>query len=264
VGETIYFGSDSINYVINTWNRYLQGGYMAAKISKLENQYLNEQFNEVQEDDKLSNIFSSVAIFVNEYTNPTAEELKRIMLANGGVYHHYYNSKTTTHIIASNLCDAKIKKLKGDEKFVKPEWIVESLKANILLDVKPYLLYTGLTLDKGQQKLDIALIQKKNDDGHFQMAMERTINEAHSSEPVPPGDTTRHSREMKRAGEDDFLSEFYKRSRLHHISTMGALFKRHVTELREKSDGVFPGTILKVTLCSAITRNILKCRYGKY
>ncbi|XP_046443006.1 DNA repair protein REV1-like isoform X2 [Daphnia pulex] len=212
---------------------------MAAKISKLENQYLNEQFNEVQEDDKLSNVFSNVAIFVNGYTSPTAEELKRIMLANGGVYHHYYNSKTTTHIIASNLCGAKIKKLKGDEKFVKPEWIVESLKANMLLDVKPYLLYTGLTLDKGQQKLDIASIQKKNDDN--QTAIERKIDEAHSSEPVPPGDITRHSREMKRAGEDDFLSEFYKRSRLHHISTMGALFKRHVTELREKNDGVFPG-----------------------
>lgn len=215
---------------------------MAAKISKLENQYLNEQFNEVQEDDKLSNVFSNVAIFVNGYTSPTAEELKRIMLANGGVYHHYYNSKTTTHIIASNLCDAKIKKLKGDEKFVKPEWIVESLKANMLLDVKPYLLYTGLTLDKGQKKLDIASIQKKNDDN--QTAIERKIDEAHSSEPVPPGDTSRHSREMKRAGEDDFLSEFYKRSRLHHISTMGALFKRHVTELREKNDGVFPGTSL--------------------
>jgi DNA repair protein REV1 len=242
VGETIYSTSDTTNYVIHIWNHYLQGGYMAAKISKLENQYLNEQFNEVQEDDKLSNVFSKVAIFVNGYTCPTAEELKRIMLANGGVYHHYYNSKTTTHIIASNLCGAKIKKLKGDEKFVKPEWIVESLKANTLLDVKPYLLYTGLTLDKGQKKLDIASIQKKNDDN--QTAIERKIDEAHSSEPVPPGDITRHSREMKRAGEDDFLSEFYKRSRLHHISTMGALFKRHVTELREKSDGVFPGTSL--------------------
>ena len=52
---------------------------------------------------------------------------------------------------------------------------------------------------------------------------------------------------MKRAGEDDFLSEFYKRSRLHHISTMGALFKRHVTELREQSDGIFLGTNLITT-----------------
>jgi DNA repair protein REV1 len=213
---------------------------MAAKISKLENQYLNEQFNEVQEDDKLSSIFSNVSIFVNGYTSPTAEELKRIMLANGGIYHHYYNSKTTTHIIASNLCDAKIKKLKGDEKFVKPEWIVDSLKAKMLLDLKPYLLYTGLTLDKGQHKLNLTIIPQKKDDGHNLTTTEKKIDSTHSSEPVPPGDS-RHSREMKRAGEDDFLSEFYKRSRLHHISTMGALFKRHVTELREKSDGIFPG-----------------------
>lgn len=30
---------------------------MAAKISKLENQYLNEKFNEACEEEKLSNIF---------------------------------------------------------------------------------------------------------------------------------------------------------------------------------------------------------------
>lgn len=218
----------------------LQGGYMAAKISKLENQYLNEQFDEVQEEEKLSNIFSNVTIFVNGYTNPTAEELKRTMLAHGGIYHHYHNSRTTTHIIASNLCDAKIKKLKGDEKFVKPEWIVDSVKANSLLDVKPYLLYTGLTLDKGQQKLDLASIVKEKNVDHCQNRSEETVVTG-SPEAVPTSDI-RHSREMKRAGEDDFLSEFYKRSRLHHISTMGAMFKRYVTELREKSNRVFLGT----------------------
>lgn len=37
-----------------------------------------------------------------------------------------------------------------------------------------------------------------------------------------------------------FLGEFYNNSRLHHISTMGANFKRYVNELREKSDGNFP------------------------
>ncbi|XP_045030014.1 LOW QUALITY PROTEIN: DNA repair protein REV1-like [Daphnia magna] len=216
-----------------------KGGYMAAKISKLENQYLNEKFNEACEEEKLSNIFLNIAIFVNGYTNPTAEELKRIMLAHGGIYHHYYNSRATTHIIASNLCDGKIKKLKGDEKFVKPEWIVDSVKAHSLLDLKPYLLYTGLTLDKGQQKLGIVSMAKKEDVTYCENRNERAMV-TDSTEKNSASDI-RQSREMKRAGEDDFLSEFYKRSRLHHISTMGALFKRHVTELRGKNNGVFPG-----------------------
>lgn len=220
----------------------LKGGYMAAKISKLENQYVNEG----QEGEKLSNIFSSVAIFVNGYTSPTAEELKRIMLSHGGTYHHYYNSRSTTHIIASNLCEAKIKKLKGGEKYVKPEWITDSVQANMLLDFKPYLLYTSSNLDKGQQKLGVISVPKTFN--QLQSPEKHPINEIENESRMPEPDArspneNKNPREMKRAGEDDFLAEFYKRSRLHHISTMGALFKRHVVELREKSDGTFPGML---------------------
>ena len=40
---------------------------------------------------------------MNGWTTPGSDELKRIMMKHGGVYHHYYNSQKTTHIIASNL-----------------------------------------------------------------------------------------------------------------------------------------------------------------
>ena len=58
--------------------------------------------------------YSGVAIFVNGYTDPTADELKRIMMMNGGTFHHYQSSRTT-HIIAINLPDTKVKALKGNE-----------------------------------------------------------------------------------------------------------------------------------------------------
>lgn len=230
---------------------------MAAKISKLENQFRTELADDATSKD--SNIFANVAIFVNGYTNPTAEELKRIMLANGGIYHHYYNSKTTTHIIASNLCDAKLKKLKGDEKIVKPEWIVESLKANTLLDSKPYTIHAEM-LDKGQKKLTAFTLKpeaavaeecKHESTGiHEKKDMDISDNNFSSKGDKETGTIAEEStvlkspvktRDMKRAGEDDFLSEFYKRSRLHHISTLGAHFKRYVTELRQNSDGKFKG-----------------------
>ena len=215
----------------------MQGGYMSAKLSKLENQYLLEHQETVQE--RISNIFSSVAIFVNGYTTPTAEELKRIMLAHGGTYHHYYNSKTTTHIIASNLCNAKIKKLRGDEKFVKPEWIVDSLEAKSLLDFKKYLLYPE-SANLGQQKIDFAPVSKKNDFDKLDEDSNSTCdapnepqNQALAFGQSPTKNAadqedfhsiSKNPREvMKRAGEDDFLSEFYNRSRLHHISTMASL-----------------------------------------
>ena len=51
-----------------------------------------------EENKDRDGIFRGIAIFVNGYTDPTADELKRIMMVNGGIYHHYKSSKTT-HII---------------------------------------------------------------------------------------------------------------------------------------------------------------------
>lgn len=72
---------------------------------------------------------------------PSAEELRKLMMLHGGQYHVYYSRSKTTHIIATNLPNAKIKELKG-EKVIRPEWIVESIKAGRLLSCIPYQLYS--------------------------------------------------------------------------------------------------------------------------
>ena len=123
------------------------------------------------------------------------------------------------------MCDAKIKQLKGDENIVKPDWLVDSIAAGNLLDHKPYLLYTGI-LDKGQQKLQFAPVKPPD--------QPTTVPQSPVKEPAK-GANESNSRNFK-AGDDNFISEFYNRSRLHHISTMGAMFKRYVTELKEKSE----------------------------
>ncbi|XP_047601021.1 DNA repair protein REV1 isoform X6 [Lutra lutra] len=63
------------------------------------------------------------------------------MMLHGGQYHVYYSRSKTTHIIATNLPNAKIKELKG-EKVIRPEWIMESIKAGRLLSCIPYQLYS--------------------------------------------------------------------------------------------------------------------------
>ncbi|XP_063505213.1 DNA repair protein REV1 isoform X7 [Pongo pygmaeus] len=98
------------------------GGYMAAKVQKLEEQFRSDAA--MQKDGTSSTIFSGVAIYVNGYTDPSAEELRKLMMLHGGQYHVYYSRSKTTHIIATNLPNAKIKELKG-EKVIRPEWIVE-------------------------------------------------------------------------------------------------------------------------------------------
>ncbi|XP_067842338.1 DNA repair protein REV1 isoform X2 [Heptranchias perlo] len=90
--------------------------------------------------------FSEVLRFMSTVTQccisePTADELRKLMMLHGGQYHMYYSKSKTTHIIATNLPSAKIKELK-EEKVVRPNWITDSIKAGCLLSYIPYQLYT--------------------------------------------------------------------------------------------------------------------------
>ncbi|XP_017265842.1 DNA repair protein REV1 [Kryptolebias marmoratus] len=117
-----------------------RGGYMAAKVSKLDEQFKLDAPREKQKEGTCSSIFSGVAIYVNGYTEPSADELRRLMMLHGGQFHIYYSRSKTTHIIANNLPNCKIKELKG-EKVIRPEWITDSIKAGCLLSYLKYQLY---------------------------------------------------------------------------------------------------------------------------
>lgn len=138
-----------------------RGGYMAAKVSKLDEQFnLDAPREKLRDAGSFTNIFSGVAIYVNGYTDPSADELRRLMMLHGGQFHVYYSRSKTTHIIANNLPNSKIQELKG-EKVIRPEWITDSVQAGRLLPYLQYQLYakqkgslfTGLTL---RQTSDIA------------------------------------------------------------------------------------------------------------
>ncbi|XP_071333938.1 DNA repair protein REV1 [Trachinotus anak] len=117
-----------------------RGGYMAAKVSKLDEQFKLDAPRERQKEGLCSNIFTGVAIYVNGYTEPSADELRRLMMLHGGQFHVYYSRSKTTHIIANNLPNSKIQELKG-EKVIRPEWITDSVKAGRLLPYLQYQLY---------------------------------------------------------------------------------------------------------------------------
>ena len=179
------------------------GGYMNAKKEKLENQFNSDQEREAAPNDGAKGIFDGVAIFVNGYTDPSADELKRIMMLNGGTF-HTYPSKRTTHVIATNLPDSKVKRLIGNEPICHPKWIADSLAAGKLLDFRSFLLYGAIT--NSQPKINF-------------------------------GATATSPSKAKDANDSSFLGEFYNNSRLHHISTMGANFKKYVAELRDARGG---------------------------
>ncbi|KAF3843412.1 hypothetical protein F7725_002261 [Dissostichus mawsoni] len=96
-----------------------RGGYMAAKVSKLDEQFKLDAPREKQKDGTCSTIFSGVSIYVNGYTEPSADELRRLMMLHGGQFHIYYSRSKTSHIIANNLPNSKIKELRGEK--ITPE-----------------------------------------------------------------------------------------------------------------------------------------------
>lgn len=237
---------------------------MAAKQAKLEEQFRDTASKEFKESSKL---FEGVAIFVNGYTDPTSDELRRLMMMHGGIYHHYMRPKITTHIIASNLPYSKImlyRKSQNPIPICKPQWIINSIAAGKILNFQNYLLYSNNT--NMQPQLAYKLNNDKNNASpmHNEQDVEKSevsatticsktdINNGNSSKRdafnnalkqdasnfCQSSNTKPNAQSTKDA---EFLSTFYSNSRLHYISTMGTTFKDYVNELRDKSDGVFPG-----------------------
>ncbi|XP_018557791.2 LOW QUALITY PROTEIN: DNA repair protein REV1 [Lates calcarifer] len=150
-----------------------RGGYMAAKVSKLDEQFKLDAPKEKQKEGICSNIFSGVAIYVNGYTEPSADELRRLMMLHGGQFHVYYSRSKTTHIIANNLPNSKIQELKG-EKVIRPEWITESVKAGRLL---PYLQYQLYSKQKGPLFPGMTLRQTSEIAGPSRGSLQLTVHQ---------------------------------------------------------------------------------------
>jgi DNA repair protein REV1 len=78
-------------------------------------------------------IFRGIVASVNGYTQPSLNDLHKLIVQYGGGFMQYMDGKTTvTHIIASNLTPKKAVEFKR-YRIVKPAWVVESVKAGKLL-----------------------------------------------------------------------------------------------------------------------------------
>jgi nucleotidyltransferase/DNA polymerase involved in DNA repair len=115
------------------------GNYMAYK-----NQKLQEQFTANAAVTRQSNLFQGVRIHVNGWTSPSHSELKQIMAVHGGRFENYYSRSTVTHIICTNLPDAKVKQFEKERSptpVIRPEWIVKSIEAGKLLPITEFILW---------------------------------------------------------------------------------------------------------------------------
>ncbi|KAL4895445.1 hypothetical protein BDV59DRAFT_155330 [Aspergillus ambiguus] len=105
------------------------GDYMRRKKLKLQN--LDTEIRSSAVD--CPPIFRGVVAHVNGYTQPSLQDLHRLIVSHGGGFLQYLDGKTAaTHIIASSLTPKKREEFRR-YRIVKPAWVVESIKAGRLL-----------------------------------------------------------------------------------------------------------------------------------
>lgn len=102
-------------------------------------------------------IFRGVVAHVNGYTQPSLQDLHRLIVSHGGCFLQYLDGKTVaTHIIASALTPKKREEFRR-YRIVKPAWVTESIRAGRLLPWDEFKI-----VDEGQAQRVL-----KFDDGRF-------------------------------------------------------------------------------------------------
>lgn len=97
-------------------------------------------------------IFRGVVAYVNGYTQPSLNDLHRIIVSHGGGFLQYLEGKTAvTHIIAGSLTPKKKEEFRR-YRIVKPAWVVDSVKAGRLL---PWNEYRVVDEGPGQKVLGV-------------------------------------------------------------------------------------------------------------
>ncbi|KAJ5272675.1 DNA repair protein Rev1 [Penicillium angulare] len=119
------------------------GDYMRRKKMKLQN--LDAEIRATSGE--CPQIFRGIVAHVNGYTQPSLQDLHRLIVSHGGGFLQYLDGKTAaTHIIASALTPKKCEEFRR-YRIVKPAWITESIKAGRLLPWNDFRV-----VDEGQSQ----------------------------------------------------------------------------------------------------------------
>ncbi|KAJ5916994.1 hypothetical protein N7504_001009 [Penicillium tannophilum] len=119
------------------------GDYMRRKKMKLQN--LDADIRASSGD--CPPIFRGIVAHVNGYTQPSLQDLHRLIVSHGGGFLQYLDNKTAaTHIIASSLTPKKCEEFRR-YRIVKPAWVTESIKAGRLLPWNDFRV-----VDEGQSQ----------------------------------------------------------------------------------------------------------------
>ncbi|KAI0355132.1 hypothetical protein OH77DRAFT_1504410 [Trametes cingulata] len=159
---------------------------MARKRAKLQIQ--NAEMDEDDTGDQ-NKIFRGLQIYINGWTEPSVQDLRQMIIQHGGIYHAYLDKKSlVTHIITCSLTPAKIREFKY-MKVVRPEWLVDSIRAGMLLPWQDYVFRPGERVEGAQGR---KVAQKSLFDGFVSQAAARSApvqaqpDTSRATTPSPP------------------------------------------------------------------------------
>lgn len=263
-------GISSLNLVSDTYgaSRFGEfGEYMRRKRAKLQIQ--NVEIGDTQRGG--SQLFKGLSIHINGWTEPSVQELRKLIVENGGIYQAYIDKKTlVTHIITCSLTPAKVRDFKH-MKVVKPEWLVQSAKTGVLLPWQDFIFVPGGRSESAQGRLAqtsltefSAHIPRNNStlepskENPLSADQDRSgplhLPQAPPPEPVSPtAPAPKYAKHgsnpaAKRAMADPawrsahtsaapgFIAGYYANSRLHHLSMWKAELRTLVVEAQDRAE----------------------------
>ncbi|CAI5759128.1 unnamed protein product [Candida verbasci] len=194
---------------------------------------------------KPAQIFQGCSMFVNGHTNPSINQLHRMIILHGGKFVNFLvNKSVATHIICDRLTPKKSIEFKN-YKIAKAQWVVDCVEKQELLDWKDYRLISEVAYD--QTRLDFKKaneeeeeekeeVSEVEDEGESFLEKSQKREQEQEGEvleeslPVfnePPPNSGKGVHQVNNkyildARHPDFLPSFFANSRLHHLSVWKA------------------------------------------
>ncbi|TCD63972.1 deoxycytidyl transferase [Steccherinum ochraceum] len=128
------------------------GEYMTRKRAKLQIQNAEMEDGGGADGSPTSRLFSGLQIYINGHTVPSVQELRKLIIQHGGIFHAYLDKKSlVTHVLTCSLTPAKVKEFQH-MKVVRPDWLVESAKAQVLLPWQDFIFKVTDRIEQTQGK----------------------------------------------------------------------------------------------------------------
>ncbi|KIP07473.1 hypothetical protein PHLGIDRAFT_29976 [Phlebiopsis gigantea 11061_1 CR5-6] len=256
-------GSQSTTYLkSHTYGASSFGGfgeYMQRKRAKLQIQ--NAEMDEEEGLAPKNRIFKGLQIYINGWTEPSVQDLRQLIIQYGGIYHAYLDKKSlVTHIITCSLTPAKVKEFQY-MKVVRPEWLLKSVEAGMLLPWREFIFKTErrVEVSQGQKTAQQSLVSssitssaRQSRDAPapaHQAPVHITAPMNVPEEMMAPGYAADKSniaaqrvmadpawRAAHTSIAPDFIEDYYRNSRLHHLSTWKAELRNLVAEAQERAE----------------------------